>query len=452
MSDKKRKILVVEDDPSIQSQMRWALDDFDVHLAGDRPAALEIARRESPKVVILDLGMPPDEAGATEGLAALDELLKLEPLTKVIVVTGNSEHEVAVEAVRIGAYDFISKPVEIDFLKLIIGRAFHLYDLELDNRKLAHATFAEPFDGVIAASPEMLRICQTVEKVAKSNISLMITGESGTGKEVLAQALHRASNRRDGPFIAINCAAIPENLLESELFGHEKGAFTGAVKQAIGKVELADKGTIFLDEIGDMPLPLQAKMLRFIQERNFERVGGRKSIPVDVRIVSATNKDLERAQATGEFREDLFFRLNEIDVKIPPLKDREGDVTLLGQFFLQKIGAGMGQKIKEFSPAALAAMEQYDWPGNVRELENKVKRAVVLSDGSSILPEDLGLESDEAGTVTFPTLRQVREKAERDVVNRALALTGGNVSQAAKLLGVSRPTLYELLKSLGIKS
>lgn len=451
MNEGKRKILVVEDDPGIQSQMKWALDEREVFIAGDRAAALAVVRKEEPDVVVLDLGMPPDEAGVTEGLATLEEALRLDPSTKVIVASGNSERVHAVEAVRLGAYDYCSKPVDIDNLKLIIERAYHLYDLETDYQKLAREKTTEPFEGLIASSATMLKVCKGLEKVASADVSVLFTGESGTGKEVMAKALHRLSPRAEGPFVAINCAAIPENLLESELFGHEKGSFTGAVAQQVGKVEGAEGGTLFLDEIGDMPLPLQAKVLRFLQERQFERVGGRKSIKVDVRLVSATNMNLEDAIGDGRFREDLFYRLNEISFRIPPLRERTGDPGLLSKFYLEKFAKLYGKKNRGFSEEAEVAIDAYGWPGNVRELENKLKRAVVMSADAPIEPDDLDLESDE-GELVFPTLKQVREKAEREIINRALVASDTNVTQAAKLLGISRPTLYELMKSLGMKT
>lgn len=451
MSQPRRKILVVEDDPGVQSQMKWALDDLEVLVASDRSEALAILRKEAPRVIVLDLGMPPDEAGVTEGLATLEEALRLDPSTKVIVASGNSERVHAVEAVRLGAYDYCSKPVDIDALKLIIGRAFHLYDLEADYDRLAGEKTDEPFKGVIASSAKMLKICKGIEKVAGADVSILFTGESGTGKEVMAKALHRLSSRAEGPFVAINCAAIPENLLESELFGHEKGAFTGAVQQQVGKVEGAHGGTLFLDEIGDMPLSLQAKVLRFLQERQFERVGGRALIQVDVRLVSATNMNLEEAIADGRFREDLYYRLNEISFHIPPLRERAGDTGLLAKFYLARFANLYKKKNRGFTDEAIGAIDAYGWPGNVRELENKLKRAVVMSEGAPIEPDDLDLEMGE-GEFVFPTLRQVRERAEREVIEQALVVSDTNVTRAAKLLGVSRPTLYELMKSLGMKT
>lgn len=451
MTDPKRTILVVEDDPGIQSQMRWALDDFNAFVASTRVEALEIVRKEAPKVIVMDLGLPPDDTGVSEGLATLEEALKVNPRTKIIVASGNSERSNAVEAVRLGAYDFYAKPVDIDILKLMIDRAFGLFDLELEIERLSAVQVTEPFKGVIASSPAMLKICRGIEKVAGADVSVLFTGESGTGKEVMAKALHQLSARAEGPFVAINCAAIPENLLESELFGHEKGAFTGAVQQQVGKVEGAHKGTLFLDEIGDMPLPLQSKMLRFLQERHFERVGGRKTIEVDVRLISATNMDLKEAIQEGRFREDLFYRLNELAFHIPPLRERTGDPVLLAKFYLAKFCESYGKKNWGFSEESLAAIDLYEWPGNVRELENKVKRAVVMSDDGPIEPDDLDLDGGEGARV-FPTLRQVREQAEIDIINQAMAATDDNVTRAAKLLGVSRPTLYELMKSLGMKA
>lgn len=411
---------------------------------------MTMVRKERPQLVVLDLGLPPDPDGATEGLATLKAIQAVAPETKVVVSSGNEDRSHALAAVELGAYDIYPKPVEIDVLQLIIKRGLQLFDLEEENRRLAGSNVSSPLNGVIAASPVMLKVCRTIERVSSANVSVLLTGESGTGKEVLARAIHDLGPRADKPFVAINCAAIPDNLLESELFGHEKGAFTGAVKRTIGKVEQAHGGTLFLDEIGDMPIGLQAKMLRFLQDRAVERVGGRNSIEVDVHVLSATNRDLERMFREETFREDLYYRLNELTIEIPPLREREGDAVLLARFFLNKYAREFSRRIKGYSNAALSAIEAYEWPGNVRELEGTVKRAVILADDKMIDTESLGIpevESEES----FPTLRDVRTKAERDLILRALAHTKNNVSVAAKLLGVSRPTLYDLMNSLGLE-
>ncbi|WP_259780736.1 PEP-CTERM-box response regulator transcription factor [Aestuariispira ectoiniformans] len=446
----KAKILLVEDDVGLRGQLRWALEEYDVLTAGSQDEALAAVRKEDPDVVVLDLGLPPDPDGATEGLATLREIQACSPDSKVIVSSGNEEKAHALKAVELGAYDIYPKPVDLDVLKLIIKRAARLRALEQENRALAMNTVSSPLNGIIAASDSMLKLCRTIERVAKSDVSVLLTGESGTGKEVFARAIHDLGPRATKPFVAINCAAIPENLLESELFGHEKGAFTGAVKRTIGKVEQAHGGTLFLDEIGDMPVGLQAKMLRFLQDRTFERVGGRSSIEVDVHVVSATNRNLERMIEEETFREDLFYRLNELSIGIPPLRERDGDAVLLGKYFLNKYAQEYTRPIKGFTDAALTSMEAYEWPGNVRELESKVKRAIILADEKFVDTEDLGLPQAEEGA-TFPTLRQVREDAERSIILRALAHSNSNVSGAAKLLGVSRPTLYDLMNNLGLE-
>ena len=452
MTDAKRKLLIVEDDPGLQNQLSWALADIgEVHLAGDRDSALTIMRKEDPTVAVLDLGLPPDANGASEGLATLEEILALKPSAKVIVASGNEERENAVKAIGLGAYDFYPKPVDIDELRLILGRAWHLHDLEDERDRLIKAQELSPLAGVIAASTEMLKVCQAVERIAGSDVSVLLTGESGTGKEVLAHALHDLSPRREKPFIAINCAAIPENLLESELFGHEKGAFTGAVKQTIGKIEQADGGTLFLDEIGDMPMALQAKLLRFLQDRIIERIGGRKKIPVDIRIVSATNQNLTEQMGSGGFRADLYYRINEVGIEIPPLRERTGDAVLLANFYLRRLNQNFDRTIKGFTSDAIAAISAHPWPGNVRELENRMKRAVVMAESKLIAASDLDLDSG-GEAAEFPTLKQLRERAEFDAVTQALALAQNNVSQAAKLLGVSRPTLYDLMRQFKLKA
>ncbi len=452
MSQEKRKLLVVEDDPGLQSQLRWALSDGgEVLVADDRAGALALLRREAPAVVVLDLGLPPDTNGASEGLAALSDILALQPATKVIIASGNEDRENAVKAIGLGAYDFYPKPVDIDVLSLIIERAWRLYELEEERRRLLKARETSPLAGIVAASSAMIKVCRAVERIATSDVSVLLTGESGTGKEVLAHALHGLGARAEQPFVAINCAAIPETLLESELFGHEKGAFTGAVKQTVGKIEQADRGTLFLDEIGDMPLVLQAKLLRFLQDRTIERIGGRKKITVDLRIVSATNQDLASQMADGRFREDLFYRINEVGIDIPPLRERTGDAVLLANFYLRRFNRSFERVIKGFTGDALAAIAGHPWPGNVRELENRMKRAMVMADGKLISAADLDLRDDAAPNV-FPTLKQLRERAEFDAVTQALALARDNVSQAAKLLGVSRPTLYDLMRQFRLKT
>jgi two-component system NtrC family response regulator len=364
------------------------------------------------------------------------------------MVSGNEDRRNAMQAVGLGAYDFYQKPIDLDELKLIIERAFRLQGLEEENEALRQSEGQSPLAGIITASPSMLKVCAMVEKVAGTEVSVLLLGASGTGKEVLARALHTMSPRRKGPFIAINCAAIPENLLESELFGYEKGAFTGAVKQTIGKIEMAQGGTLFLDEIGDLPSPLQVKLLRFIQERVIERVGGRREIPVDLRIVCATHQNLEKFIAEGIFREDLFYRLSEIVINIPPLRDRAGDAPLIAHSFLNRFNKTLGRSVKGFSADATEALDAYPWPGNVRELENKLKRAVIMSDGKRITAEDLDLKPSDNQPVL--NLKQVREEADRQALRRALARADGNISQAAKLLGISRPTIYDLMRQYNI--
>lgn len=450
MTDEKRKVLIVEDDSGLRTQMKWALMDSEVFVAEDRPAALQLFEKEAPPVVILDLGLPPDPNGASEGLATLEELLRRARMTKVIVASGNEDRTNALQAVNLGAYDFYPKPVDPDILRLIVNRAIHLHDLEEENERLAKSQVS-PLAGLVASSPQMLAVCRTAERVASANIAVLITGESGTGKEVLARTIHDLSPRANCSFVAINCAAIPDNLLESELFGHERGAFTGAVKQTIGKVEQAHLGTLFLDEIGDMPLPLQAKLLRFLQNRTIERIGGRKEIEVDVRVLSATNCELKTMMKEGGFREDLFYRLNEVSIHIPPLRERPGDAVLLARYFLGKYSKEFQRSPKTFTMDALAAIGTYSWPGNVRELENRVKRSMLMADGKGITAADLDLDMDDPGESTLmPTLRQIRQRAETEAVTRALALTDNNVSDAAHLLGVSRPTFYELMRTANV--
>jgi two-component system NtrC family response regulator len=450
MSDAKQKILLVEDDPGLQKQLKWSLADYEMIMAGDRDSAIAQLRRHEPPVVLLDLGLPPDADGATEGLAALQQILSLAPATKIIVVTGNLDRGNAVQAIRLGAYDFFQKPFDPDVLALMIERALHLYALEQENRLLTARQREPALKGLITASEPMLKICRTVEKVAPANATVLLLGESGTGKEVLARGVHELSPRAEKRFVAINCAAIPDTLLESELFGYEKGAFTGAAKQTIGKIEYANEGTLFLDEIGDLPMPLQAKLLRFLQERVIERLGGRGEIPVDVRVVCATHRDLAGMIREGSFREDLYYRLSEISISIPPLRERPGDAVLLAQAFLERYARELGRSLKGFTADALRALEAHSWPGNVREMENLVKRATIMAEGNQITAADLGLAPGGAEPQPI-NLRQARENAERQAVSRALAQSDGSIAQAAELLGITRPTLYDLMAKIGLK-
>ncbi len=440
------KLLIVEDDEGLQRQLRWAYDDYEVLVASDREAAIDLVRSAEPAVVTLDLGLPPDPDGVTEGFAALENILSLKPETKVIVASGHGARESALKAIASGAYDFYQKPVDIDQLGLIVRRAFQLHDLEGENRRLEDRVGERTVLGtIITAAPEMTKVARTIERVANTDVSVMLLGASGTGKELLARGLHQASPRRAGGFVAINCAAIPENLLEAELFGYEKGAFTGAIRTTEGKIELAHGGTLFLDEVGDIPLPLQVKLLRFLQERTIERIGGRRPIEVDTRIVCATHQNLEEMIAAGSFREDLYYRLAEIVVRIPSLAERHGDATLLAKHFLQRFAREMNPQIKGFAPGALAAINDWSWPGNVRELENRLKRAVIMADGKLITAEDLDFAAPEGDGLPV-NIKAAREESDRRAIRIALAKTGNNISSAAKLLGISRPTLYDLLK------
>ena len=437
-------ILVVDDDLGIQKQLKWSLTDYDVVFADDRTSAIAQLRRHEPKVVTLDLGLPPDPANASEGLKALEEIIALAPRTKVIVVTGNNDKENALKAIDLGAYDFYQKPIDSDTIKLLINRALNLAKLEQENRVLAKA---RPGMGRIIGNSEAIQtVVRKAEKIAGTDISTLLLGESGTGKEVFARSIHEHSPRKDKPFVAINCASIPENLLESELFGYEKGAFTGANKTTLGKIETAQGGTLFLDEIGDMPIGLQAKMLRFLQERVIERVGGRSEIPVDIRVICATHRDLQNMVAEESFREDLYYRIGEIPIHIPPLRDRDQDIILLARTFLNMYREEFNAKAKTFSESAIQAMLAHKWPGNIREMQNKLKSAVIMAEGTVVQADDLGLMpvSGEAETETL-NLREVREMAESRAIRRAYQTAGKNMSKTAELLGVTRPTLYSLI-------
>ncbi len=454
MPDSKPKLLIVEDDPGLQAQLKWAWPDFEVIIVGDRASAIAALRSEAPPVVTLDLGLPPDQDGTSEGFAVLDAIMALKPDTKVIVASGHGARGSALQAIAKGAYDFYQKPLDIEALGLIVRRALQLHLIESENRQLAARGSEDNrvLGRMITAAPEMIKVARTIERVANTNVSVMLLGASGTGKELLARGLHDASDRAGGAFVAINCAAIPENLLESELFGHEKGAFTGAVKTTEGKIEMAGGGTLFLDEVGDIPLPLQVKLLRFLQERVIERIGSRKSIAVDTRIVCATHQDLEAMIAAGSFREDLFYRLAEIVVRIPGLAERAGDPALLAKAFLARFAKEMNPAVKGFAPDALAAIDEWGWPGNVRELENRVKRAVIMTEAKLISAVDLDLAAPDSSGAQVLNLKSARETADRRVIRHALARSEGNISNTAKILGISRPTLYDLLKQYDMQA
>jgi two-component system, NtrC family, response regulator len=446
----KSKLLIVEDDVGLCSQYRWAFPAHEVLIAENRAQALAAVQKERPPVIIMDLGLPPDPDGVSEGFAALADILAAAPESKIIVATGNFERRNALKAVASGAYDFCEKPVELDVLHTIVDRAFRLTAIEVENRRLAAGGgAASPIERIITASDSMLKVCRDIEKLAATNVPVLLLGESGTGKEALAHALHDLGPRANQPFVAINCGAIPETLLESELFGYERGAFTGAFKQTIGKIESANKGTLFLDEIGDLPGPLQVKLLRFLQDQIVERIGGRARIQVDVRIVSATNQSVEDKVRDGAFRGDLLYRMNAVTVRIPPLRERRGDAILLANWFLGRFNREFSRNLRGFTPATMAALQSHPWPGNVRELENRVKRAVVMAEGRQLAPTDLEL-SEAADTNVDLDLRNARLRAEKDVLQMALIRSGGTLSAAAKLLGVSRPTLYGLLEAHGI--
>nr|WP_294502642.1 PEP-CTERM-box response regulator transcription factor [uncultured Rhodopila sp.] len=443
------RLLIVEDDDGLCSQYRWAFPGCNVLLAHARAQAVALVKREFPPVAIMDLGLPPDPDGVSEGFATLEEVLRIAPQTKVIVVTGNGERKTALRAIASGAYDFCEKPVEIEVLRTIIDRGLNLHRLEEENRRMAVAPGISPIARIVTGDPGMLKICRDIEKIAPTSVPVLLLGESGTGKEALARAVHDLGQRAKNPFVALNCGAIPENLLESELFGHERGAFTGAVKQSIGKIELAHTGTLFLDEVGDLPHPLQVKLLRFLQDQIVERVGGRQKIQVDVRIVSATNANLEEKINRGVFRGDLLYRMNAFTVRVPPLRARGSDIILLANFFLNRFNQEFGRRMRGFTDEAGAAMMAHDWPGNVRELENRLKRAVVMSEHRMIDAADMELSPREGGIPDLD-LRTARLRAENHVIKAAMARSNNTLSLAARLLGVSRPTLYGLLEAHGL--
>ena len=451
-AEKARALLIVEDDLALQKQIKWSLDRFESVTAHDRESALVQLRRYSPAVVTMDLGLPPDPDSVSEGFKLLGQILAADPDSKVIVLTGQNDRANALRAVALGAYDFFAKPFEPELLNLTVERAFRMAELQAENRRLQSMQQPDALAGLMTRDPGNLRVCRTIEKVASSNATVMLLGESGTGKEVLARGLHQSSPRKSGKFVAINCAAIPENLLESELFGYEKGAFTGAAKMTLGKIETANGGTLMLDEIGDLPISLQAKLLRFLQERTIERIGGRQEIPVDVRIVCATHQDLKVLTKEGRFREDLFYRLAEIVINIPPLRDRVGDPAMLAHAFVRRFAQEQGRGSMTLTEDAIRSIENHPWPGNIRELENCIKRAAIMADGNQIAPEEVGLERVELSeNQDSLDLRAIRDAAERKAIIAALGRVNGNMVKAAELLGVSRPTLYDLMHRLNLK-
>ena len=447
-----KKLMIVEDNEEIRRQLRWGLGkEYELFLAGDRKEAVTILKKHSPNVVTLDLGLPPDENGAEEGFKCLEEMLRLAPFTKVVVITGNEGRENALRAVQSGAYDYFQKPIELSELRIILSRAFYLSTIEEENSQLVAVLEQQNFDlgGIIGQSPMMREVFSTIRKVATSDVSVLVTGESGTGKELVARAIHSLSLRKKETFIPINCGAIPENLLESELFGYEKGAFSGAHTRVQGKVEYAHQGTLFLDEIGELPLNLQVKLLRFLQEKTIQRVGGREDIPVDSRIIAATNRDITRMTDEGSFREDLFYRLAVIQISLPPLRERGDDIMLLANLFLNRFSTGYRKKVRGFSASSEKFIESYEWPGNVRELENRIQRSVIMSDAPFIEPDALGFSKqpfvEKEISMTGITLKEARDRAEREIISFAME-NGGSIVKAAELLGISRPTLYDLMK------
>ena len=449
--NQKLKLLIVEDDSSIATQMKWALaQDYEIFLAEDRPGALDVFRTERPPVVTLDLGLPPHPAEVEEGFKALAEMLSQDGHVKIIVITGQGEKDNALKAIGEGAYDFFSKPIQIDELKVVLHRAFYVSQLELEHDDLRKQLSVGPLGGMLGTSPQMEEVFASIRKVATTEVPVLIIGETGTGKELVANAIHQLSTRKTSAFVVINCSAIPETLLESELFGHEKGAFTGAHLQRKGRFEAAQGGTLFLDEIGELSLSLQVKLLRFLQEQRIERVGGREEIFLNVRVMAATNRDLKERMSEGRFREDLYYRLGVVTIALPPLREREGDILLLATSLLHRYSAENKKKITGFTPQAIRALEAHHWPGNVRELENRIKRAVIMAEGSKITPEDLELVSQYT-RYEGHGLKKAREGLERDFIEKAVSRNKGNLTKAAEELGVSRPTLYELIEKLGIK-
>jgi two-component system NtrC family response regulator len=449
----KPPLLIVDDQDDIRTQMKWALaEDYEVALAGDRVSALALQAETHPLAVLLDLGLPPRPQEPVEGFQALGELLARAPLTKVIVITGQGEREHAIQAIEAGAYDFLSKPVDTGELRILLKRAFHVARLEQEAIAARGKADEEGFEGMLGTSAQIQQVFTAIRKVATTDAPVLLLGESGTGKEMAALAVHRRGARRDGPFVAINCSAIPETLLESELFGHEKGSFTGAHAQRKGRIEMAAGGTLFLDEIGELPAAIQVKLLRFLQEQRIERVGGRAEIGIDTRVIAATNLDIRQAMDEGRFRDDLYYRLAVVVIRMPALRERPEDILFLAKAFLRKFAGENRRPLAGFSRHALSAISQYAWPGNVREMENRIRRAVIMAEGRQIGVADLDLEPVAlASGLKVRTLKEAREQLERDMIERSLGRNKGTISAVAEELGISRPTLYELMEKLAIR-
>ena len=448
----KPKLLIVEDDEEIRTQMKWALaKEYEVLLAGDRESALELFRSGRPAVVLLDMGLPPHPGTPEEGLAALTELLAIDDAAKIVIVSGQGEKEVALKAIGAGAYDFLNKPVDVELLRILLKRCFHVALLEREYREMQQQRPTDDFEGMLGTSRRMLSVFDSVRKVATTDAPVLILGESGTGKERIARAIHQRSARKTGPFIAINSSAIPESLIESELFGHEKGSFTGAHSQRKGRIEASEGGTLFLDEIGEVPLPIQVKLLRFLQEGTIERVGGRQEIAVNTRVIAATNADLKKGMTEGTFREDLFYRLAVVQLLLPALRERDDDILVLAQSFMQQFATQNGKSSLAFSQEAIRALRRHPWPGNVRELQNRVRRAVIMGEGKRLSPADLELADVAGGAASGSSLKDAREALERELITQSLRKHGGKITAAAIDLGISRPTFYELMDKLGIQ-
>ena len=450
------KLLIVEDNEEIRRQLKWWLgQEYNLLLAADAGQALSLFEKHRPKVVTLDLGLPPHDTVA-EGFRCLEEIFRNFPATKVIVITGNDERENALSALQMGAYDYYQKPVEMSELRIILKRAFYLYRIEQENRKLQDVISAgDGFEGMIGICSKMQKVFATITKVAASEATILLIGDSGTGKELVARAIHQRSLRRNRPFVPINCGGIPNALIESELFGYEKGAFTDAKEQKIGMIENADEGTLFLDEIGELPALLQVKLLRFLQDKKIQRLGGREEIKIDTRIIAATNIDLQKAMKDGKFREDLYYRIGVISINLPPLNERGDDILLLADSFLSRFNYANKKNIKGFSPEAIKALVSYDWPGNVRELENKIQRAVIMTENEFLMPGDLfsGISETRIFQDNRPslTLKDIRQRVEFETIQRALMKNAGNISKSAQDLGLSRPTLHDLINKYNIK-